>query len=363
MSRPYIPYSDSVETLRSGEEQDFDDVAATLLDISKKVGERQRHAVRSVHAKSHGLLRAEVVIPDGLPEELRQGLFAKPASYPAVMRVSTIPGEILSDHISTPRGMAVKIIGVDGEMAPAHAGEVTQDLVMVNSKVFASPDAKGFLAGLKTLDQHVNDSEALKQTVSSVAQVAQAALETVGATAAALKRFGHPATHPLGEAYYTVGALRYGKYFGKIGLFPVSATLRALASKHLADASDWNALKDAIVEFFKSETAVWELRVQLCTDSGKMPVEDPTVEWDETLSPYIAVAQVAALPQAAYSDARRVWFDEELAFSPWHCLEAHRPLGSIMRARLKAYRASSVFRHAAEGRKLVEPRSIDEMPA
>jgi hypothetical protein len=43
-------------------------------------------------------------------------------------------------------------------------------------------------------------------------------------------------------------------------------------------------------------------------------------------------------------------------------LAAHRPLGNIMRARLKAYQASSQFRHAAEDRPMVEPRSIEELP-
>jgi hypothetical protein len=67
-------------------------------------------------------------------------------------------------------------------------------------------------------------------------------------------------------------------------------------------------------------------------------------------------------PQNAYSDSRRVWVDEQLSFNPWHSLAAHRPLGNIMRARFKAYQASSHFRHSVEGRQMVEPRSIEEMP-
>jgi hypothetical protein len=34
--------------------------------MAKKVGERQRHTVRAVHAKSHGLLKAEVTVVSGL---------------------------------------------------------------------------------------------------------------------------------------------------------------------------------------------------------------------------------------------------------------------------------------------------------
>ena len=359
----YVPYTDDVEVLQPNEEQTFDEIAATMLDIQKKIGERQRHTTRSVHAKSHGLLKAEVTVMDGLPEELLQGLFAKPASYGAVMRFSTNPGDILSDHISTPRGLAIKIIGVEGEMVPSHTNEVTQDLVMVDAKAFTAPDAKGFLKGLKTLDQHANDSEALKQAVSSAAQVAESALESVGGESAALKGFGHKPTHPLGETFSTVTPVRYGNYFGKIELVPISDNLVQLCGTHLPNATHWNALKDAIVEFFTTQIATWELRVQLCTDLEKMPVENAEIQWDEKLSPYIAVAQVTALAQNPYSDARRIWADEELSFNPWHCLAAHRPLGNVMRARFKAYQASTRARHAAEGRRMVEPRSIEEMPA
>ena len=47
---------------------------------------------------------------------------------------------------------------------------------------------------------------------------------------------------------------------------------------------------------------------------------------------------------------------------PWHALAAHRPLGNIMQARFKAYAMSARFRRAREGRKMIEPRAIDELP-
>ena len=102
----FVRYSDHVEKIDGGEAETSEQITATLLEIAKKVGTRQRHVVRAVHAKSHGLLKAEVrVLPD-LREELRQGLLVRPAAYGAVMRFSTDPGDILSDHISTPRGVA-----------------------------------------------------------------------------------------------------------------------------------------------------------------------------------------------------------------------------------------------------------------
>ena len=357
----FVRYSDDVETIQPGEAVTSEQIAATLLDIAKKVGERQRHTVRAVHAKSNGLLKAAVAVLADLREELRQGLFAKPTRFGAVIRFSSEPGDVLSDHISTPRGLAIKIIGVEGEMLPNHAGQVTQDFIFNNGSTFA-PNVNVFLKAIRLRAEHVDDPEALKQAVSSAAQTAEEALERVGRKSPLLRGFGHPPTHPLGETYHTAAPLRFGEYFGKMQLVPVSDNLIALRGKHVDHPQSWNSLKDSIVAFFQRETAVWELRVQLCTNLTKMPVEDASVEWDELLSPPLTVARITAQPQDAYSDARRVWVDEQLSFNPWHGLAAHRPLGNIMRTRLKAYHASSQFRHAAEGRPIVQPRSIEELP-
>ncbi|MBV9749105.1 MAG: hypothetical protein JO157_09840 [Acetobacteraceae bacterium] len=54
--------------------------------------------------------------------------------------------------------------------------------------------------------------------------------------------------------------------------------------------------------------------------------------------------------------------DDLLSFSPAHSLAAFRPLGSLMRARLRTYGALSNSRHARNGKATVEPRSLDEVP-
>ncbi len=109
-----------------------------------------------------------------------------------------------------------------------------------------------------------------------------------------------------------------------------------------------SALRNAVVAYFEENAAEYELRVQLCTDLERMPVEDASVEWPEDESPYRPVARITLPIQAAYSPARRVFADDVLSFSPAHGLAEHRPLGSIMRARLRAYGPSSRFPHESE---------------
>jgi hypothetical protein len=362
-SGSYIPYSDSVEVALPDEEKVFDEIAATIRHIAEMIADRARHAARGVHAKSHGLLKAELTVNDNVPEPYRQGLFSKPAAYPAIMRFSTNPGDMLPDSISTPRGLAVKVIGVDGGMLPGHEGNVTQDFVFTNMKAFPVKDAAEFLKQLKILEQHATDSELLKQIVSTTARIAEGALEALGSESAALKGFGHPETHILGETFTSVAALRYGNFVSKMRFAPASETLKALTGGHLDCANDYSAIRDEVVKFFKTETAVWDVQVQLSTGLEKMPVEDASVEWPEEDSPFVTVATLTALPQEAYSPERRVFVDEVLSFSPWHSLAAHRPLGNVMRARKKSYKVSSQFRHAMNVRPATEPKSIEELPA
>jgi hypothetical protein len=184
----------------------------------------------------------------------------------------------------------VKVIGVEGEMLPNHAGQVTQDFIFDSASTFHSARAKDFLKSITLLDKHADDSEALKKVVSSAAQTAEEGLELVGEKSPFLIGFGgHPPTHPLGETYHTAVPLRFGDYFGKMHLVPLSSNLTALRGKYVDHPDSWNCVKDSIVTFSQTETAVWELRVQLCTDLTRMPVDDASVEWDEHLGPSLTM--------------------------------------------------------------------------
>ena len=130
----------------------------------------------------------------------------------------------------------------------------------------------------------------------------------------------------------------------------------------LDTAKDENALRTATVDYLRDWDALFEVRVQLCTDLDTMPVENANTEWSEEESPYRTVARLTFPRQEAYSDARKAYADGDLSFCPSHSLAAHRPLGSIMRARLRAYPEMSRHRRTANGRPLTEPHSIDEVP-
>ena len=362
MSR-YLPYSPDVETIEPAEPAIFAEMAATMRGISERVGDQQRHYLRPVHAKSHGLLRARLTVLEPLTEPYAQGLFASPESFDAVIRLSTNPGDLLADSISSPRGFAIKVLGPERqEMLPGHEGRRTQDFLCVNAPTFPAPNAAAFLEQLKTLAKHATDSPELKQVISTTAQIAETVIEAAGGESATLKSFGHPQTNILGETFYTQAPLRYGRYIARIAFAPLCPGLQALTDKHLEKHSDYSALRDAVVKFFATERAEWEIRVQLALDLATTPVEDPSVPWPEDLTPYIPVARLVAEPQEAYSAARSVFVDEQLSFNPWHGLAAHQPLGQVNRARKLAYPVAADYRRSQNGRPIHELTTIDELP-
>ena len=92
-------------------------------------------------------------------------------------------------------------------------------------------------------------------------------------------------------------------------------------------------------------------------------VSAASVEWPSQDSQYRTVATIRIPAQEAYSPARVRYFDEVMTFRPAHSLAAHRPLGSVMRARLQVYRALSAFRHRENGVAEENTADIAAIPA
>jgi hypothetical protein len=355
-----IPFEPRFESVEDDEAQTSFDLQTTMRSISTKTYEDSGRALRSVHAKTHGLLLGELAVEAGLPEAYAQGLFARPGTYPVVMRLSTTPGDVLADDVSTPRGMALKVVGVEGPRVGGSEHDVTQDFVLVNGPVFSAPNAQKFLGGARLLAATTDKAPNLKRLFSAVARGAEKALEAVGGESVTLKALGgHPETHPLGETYYSQAPILYGRYMAKVQVAPVSPTLTALTDRVVDLKGRPDGLRDAVVDHFATEGGEWELRVQLCTDLDRMPIEDASVEWPEDLSPYVTVARLRASSQKAYGDelARRI--DDGMQFNPWHALAAHRPLGSIMRVRKAVYAMSKRFRAERNGSAIAEPRDVE----
>jgi hypothetical protein len=350
-SEPTLPsgamplrYEPSFEAAEPHEGDTAAAIAQTLRGISDTTFADTGQGWRSVHAKSHGLLQGRLHVLE-LPAAYAQGLFARPVLLLALIRLSTSPGDVLDDKVSAPRGFALKVLGVDGERLPSSETASTQDFLLVNGPAFLAPDAHRFLGSLKLLAATTDKVPRLKRAFSAAAWATERVLDGLGGESATLKGLGgHPHTHILGETFFSQVPFLDGPYMAKWSIAPVSDGLLALKDAPVDLNGQPDGLRAAVVSHFARHGGEWALRVQLCTRLDAMPIEDASVAWPESESPFVTVARLTVDPQSAWDDARSIAMDDGLAFSPWHGLAAHRPLGSINRVRRLAYATSAAAR-------------------
>ena len=362
MSACPLSYNAAVEQPAPGEAKAIASINRRMHGILETTWADYGHSVRSVHAKSHGLLQGELQVLDGLPDSLAQGVFARPSAFPVVLRFSTNPGDILDDTVSAPRGLAIKLIGVEGERLPGSEADTTQDFVMVNGPAFVATDAQAFNRSLGLLAATTDTGQGWKKALSKVLRSVVAALSAAGSQAGGLKALGgQPLTHPLGETFYTQTPFRYGSGIAKLSVAPISPELKALTDAPVNLSGRPNGLRAALIDYFSVHQGEWELRVQLRTNAGTMPVEDASVPWPEDESPYLPVARLTVARQPAWNEERAERIDDGLSFSPWQGVTAHQPLGSVNRARKAAYAMSAGFRSAHNRCPIHEPRGALEL--
>jgi hypothetical protein len=370
MGGDYIRYVPSIEGIQPRETELIEKIVRSVGKTNRSSFARYHHAIRQQHAKCHGVLKGELTVYKDLPAHLRQGIFATPRAYPIIVRLSTALGEIRSDRVRAARGMAIKILGVEGDKAlPERDNSANQDILLANSPTYFGnvviyskiqrifewlpifPDilvrGLGFAArGTKK----VYDFSGAKKVSDFIGPV----------LSGMVKAAAEPGYNILGETFHSMAAIRFGDYVAKISVAPLSQSVRELTSASIAP--DDFALRKFVVMFFRGNAAEYELRAQLCTDLTKMPIEDASIEWPDALSSHRPIARITLPVQAAYSPERSVYANDVLSFNAWRCLAAHQPLGSIMRLRKSVYQASDTFRHKMNAEPIEEPRQISQLP-
>jgi hypothetical protein len=362
MTLQYVRYTPDVEVIADDEAALSDDILKEMLATSRTTFNLRRHAFRDAFAKSHGFLKGELSVSGDLPQHLRQGVFAHAATYQVVIRLSSIAGDIVSDTIPAARGMAIKLIGVDGRrLLPDDTGH-NQDFLLVNIPVFA-PGTLPLYKQLTKVNKAVSGLPAFVQRgLEAAAHGVEGVEEAIGVEPPAiLQQVARDNANLLGETYHSMAALRFGDYLAKLSAAPLSDNVKVLTGKVVKDVGD-STMRDLVVDHFRHEGAEYEFRAQLCVDLDRMPVEDASVLWPEDLSAQQAIATLRIPAQEVFSPARRVFGDDVLSFTPWNGIEEHRPLGAIMRVRKAVYQQSSRFRHEMNVQPRIEPSSISDIP-
>lgn len=341
-----IRYTDDLEVVAPGEDAVIAETVARMSHLMQESFEQHRHGTSATHAKTHGVVTGRLRVLDDLPPELAQGLFAEPGEYDVVVRFASEPGTLEPDTVQRARGVALKVLSVRGPVL--REGWTSQDLLFNSWPVIPQGDAASFLDLIRTRD-------------TGPGALPGPPLRPLTEQDVLFDRT--PNVHPLGVTHYSQGAFRYGEHVAKFALVPVGAAQLALAERHVPAGAAPGVLSDWVGEQFAAHGASYELRVQLCTDLARMPVEDASVEWPQELSPYRAVARVELPQQDSSGAARRVYAEDVMSWRPWYGLVAHRPLGSINRLRQRGYEELGARRHELNAATEQDPASLADVPA
>jgi len=341
-TRP-LPYADDIEVIPATEADDIQQVAQALESILTQSHAKSGQFRADVHVKTHGYAQGEFRILPNLPAELAQGLFKRDVVQPAVTRFSNAAPQPQADAVPDGRGMAIKVLGVEGEvvMADEQKGS-TQDFVMINHPVFFARNVKDYMRLEEVLAQAGDGSLAKLQeglTGGDWNPLHWHWREMLTAARIA----GQLPAHPASNTYYSMAPIRFGKYVAKYRAKPAGDRRDSYLDLVTRLGFQADALRLALEETLRTQELLFEFQVQLRTSETTMPIEDASIEWPESESPYRTVAHLL-LPRQEIEVLRQQEIYQNLSFSVWHAMAAHRPLGGINRVRRVAYTLSASWR-------------------
>jgi len=354
----WLSYTE-VEKPVEDEEKKIGEVCAVIRRVIDRNVEEHTHGMRATHVKGLGYVKGTFTVKEDLPSHLQHGLFATPGkAYPAIARYANEPSHLKADTEAMPRGLSLKLFDVPAgkRIDTENYGESnTQDLLFNNAPMLELTDLDTTLEIFTLREKYWRDPNGLK------AELAKRSDRTKQFAPGTL-----PAKPVMGMDMFSQSAFRFGPYVAHFSLVPATDEQKELANASQYSSSDsYTVLQDQIRDFYKSKTARYTFRAQFVSDLKYQPVEDASTAWDEFSSPWHDLATVEFPPQETFSNARRMWWDNKIACSPFNGLEEHKPMGSVNRLRKRVYEASRKYRAEKNAGLLDEPyfpKSIDDMP-
>lgn len=306
---------------------------------------KNTRVLRDTHPKSNGLVKGTFVIEPGLKGEYRVGLFKEPGTYDCWCRFSNSAPEVTPDKDPEFRGLAIKLFEVPGEKL-IHDEEGTFDFMFVAHDTFFAGTPKDFLSFFANATHY---GETIGGLIYAATHWRGAfnALRAIGPfPGIGQRRHANPSEiNWFSVAPFLFGEERAVKY---------SITSREPMTPLPENPPGSDYLRVALTKTLATRGLVLDFNVQFQADANRQPIEDTTVRWKASRSPWIRFATLEIPPQDI-NDAERLEFDENLTFNPWHCLPEHRPLGGVNRARRDVMRAIQEFRLSANQKERSNP--------
>lgn len=370
MSTEFVRYKPEIETIDPDLDRLLDQIVAFWENTVREspVVEGSGRALRGVHAKTFGVVKAELQILRSVPPAYAQGIYGKPGRHGVLIRYSSASNHLGADAtLGGVLGCAMKIFDVPGsKLVEDEPDSTTFDLVLKNSPIFVANTAKHYLV-LQEIGNNKNHylargktgfHELLTDILTGKGTFEQS--DWAWDELFAFVKLGQtPVRNPLLTTFSSMAAMRHGDYVAKIRLAPTTENTTRAIHHELDLRGRPDVIYPILVDELEASAFDFDLQVQLCTDLEAMPVNQTTVEWPEALSPFVTVGRVH-VPRQDISGNENFEKTDALAFNQWRVTEEHRPLGEIMHVR-RIYSASAKMRRTINHQPQTEPASADEV--
>ncbi|HEV8250374.1 MAG TPA: catalase family protein [Gaiellaceae bacterium] len=342
------------EGLALGEERPLEDEDAYLDDIIATFTAQMRglwnpgHFERGGNTKTHGIVRAEFTVLEGLPERLRHGIFAEPRTYSAWVRFSG-PGPYVTPDIDDVGFMSigVKLMGVPGPKL-LDDEQSTQDMFGVSTPTFVTPDTR---ANAHLQHWSLKNAPIFHFVNFRRPHVLDGVMQFL---------WTKTQTSPLEDQYFSCVPYLLGEGQAMQYSFRTRLKTRTCVPRlPLRPPDDY--LRDAMVATLAEQDVEFDVLLQVQTDPFLMPIENNGVLWPTKLSPRVPAA-VLRIPKQKFDSPEQLAFARVLTLNPWHCIPEHRPLGNQSRARRRMYYELSRLRQSMNGVEHYEPTGDEEFP-
>jgi hypothetical protein len=303
---------------------------------------------RGGNTKTHGIVRAELIVHEDLPANLRHGIFAANRSYPAWVRFSG-PGPYVTPDIDDVGFMSisVKLMDVPGPKLMDEE-QHTQDMFGVSTPTFVTANTYA--------NAHLQTWSVKNASLFHFVNFKRPHLLDFIMQGLWIKTQSSPFEAPYFSCVpYLLGDGQAMQY----SFWPVSKRKTPIPRLPLRPPDDY--LRAAMVKALDEGDVEIELRVQLQADPHLMPIENAAVLWPERLSPRVPVATLH-IPRQKFDSPEQIAFARRLSYNPWHCITEHRPLGNQSRARRRMYYELSKFRHDMNKVPHYEPDGSETFP-
>ncbi|KAF4944444.1 hypothetical protein FSARC_14677 [Fusarium sarcochroum] len=352
-NRNYIRWdAKGVEDIPPNEAEDIQNVIAKINETQRRFYEQNGHCFGGTHARTQGIVKGTLYVSDDLPSHLKQTeLFAEAGEYPVICRYSSEPSDPkLDDRIPQPRGLAMKLFNVKGEMFEGGREIPTQDIEFNSTPALDLADAKTTkeILGLRLKYGYNTKEQHEKLEARSDTELQEARNQV-------------PNKHLESTTFYSQTAYRFGDYVIKYNLVPSSEAQKKRGEETVDKQAD-GILHEWLQDFYSNNDAEYLFQVQLLENIEDQPVEYGGAEWDAEKYPWQTVAKLVLPKQESWNEERNRFWVDHLRVDPWLGLVSFQPLGSPNRLRRTLYPASATFRRHLNGKEEVNPKSINEIP-